>query len=432
MEVTTNLPLKDWYRQTADNDLQWWGLDYPPVTAFHSWICGKLSSLYEPESMELFTSRGYETPSHRQFMRMTVIASEVLVYFTGLLYYLTSVHKKRENVAFLFFFMLSQPALLIIDHGHFQYNSVALGFVLWALGFLSNGHDLLGSIAYTLALNYKQMSLYFAPAFFFYLLGKSYKGTSITQGTFKVIKIGLVVIATMAACWAPFFIENGTQGLLDVVTRIFPAHRGLYEDKVANFWCSVAPIIKFKELFPVSTLIVACAATTLIMMSPSCIYLLMNPTFDNLLITVTISSMSFFLFSFHVHEKSILFPILGVMLLIPRFPRFSIWMIMVSVFSMFPLIVLDQSVTAYYSLLAFYYILTKYTLNLRRSIYMQICYAIMALIHVCFKTIQPPAHLPFLLVILFTTFAFCNFVGGFLFLMYTQTMGSSPKKVKAN
>lgn len=110
MEITTNLPLSDWYRQTPDNDLQWWGLDYPPLTAFHSWICGKLldtnffqlilpsSATFEPESMALTTSRGYQTPSHRLFMRTTVIVSELLVYFSGLLYYLLSVHKKRENV----------------------------------------------------------------------------------------------------------------------------------------------------------------------------------------------------------------------------------------------------------------------------------------------------------------------------------------------
>lgn len=31
MEVTVNLPVGDWYRNTTDNDLQYWGLDYPPL-----------------------------------------------------------------------------------------------------------------------------------------------------------------------------------------------------------------------------------------------------------------------------------------------------------------------------------------------------------------------------------------------------------------
>lgn len=42
MEITTNVPLKHWYFNTTDNDLQYWGLDYPPLTAFHSWVCGHM------------------------------------------------------------------------------------------------------------------------------------------------------------------------------------------------------------------------------------------------------------------------------------------------------------------------------------------------------------------------------------------------------
>ena len=61
MEITTNLPISDWcvclrsvkplrpctlwfaaqglsascrYRNTTDNDLQYWGLDYPPLSAY--------------------------------------------------------------------------------------------------------------------------------------------------------------------------------------------------------------------------------------------------------------------------------------------------------------------------------------------------------------------------------------------------------------
>jgi len=36
MEVTTQLPVKEWYW----HDLEWWGLDYPPLTAYHSWLVG--------------------------------------------------------------------------------------------------------------------------------------------------------------------------------------------------------------------------------------------------------------------------------------------------------------------------------------------------------------------------------------------------------
>jgi len=38
MEITNHLPVSFWYFY----DLQYWGLDYPPLTAYHSWIAGKM------------------------------------------------------------------------------------------------------------------------------------------------------------------------------------------------------------------------------------------------------------------------------------------------------------------------------------------------------------------------------------------------------
>ena len=36
MELTIHLPIPKWYKY----DLQYWGLDYPPLTAYVSWLCG--------------------------------------------------------------------------------------------------------------------------------------------------------------------------------------------------------------------------------------------------------------------------------------------------------------------------------------------------------------------------------------------------------
>ncbi len=38
MEITNHIPILKWYKY----DLDWWGLDYPPLTAYHSWICGAM------------------------------------------------------------------------------------------------------------------------------------------------------------------------------------------------------------------------------------------------------------------------------------------------------------------------------------------------------------------------------------------------------
>ena len=52
---------------------------------------------------------------------------------------------------------------------------ISLGLALIAVLCLSKKFDHFGSVAFCLALNYKQMELYHALPFFCYLLGKSIK-----------------------------------------------------------------------------------------------------------------------------------------------------------------------------------------------------------------------------------------------------------------
>lgn len=61
MEITLNVPLKDWYTNNTANDLNYWGLDYPPLTAYQSYAHGLLLRLFHPQSVSLFTSRGHES-----------------------------------------------------------------------------------------------------------------------------------------------------------------------------------------------------------------------------------------------------------------------------------------------------------------------------------------------------------------------------------
>jgi len=54
MEVTIHLPISQWYFY----DLDWWGLDYPPLTAYHSWFFGKLYVISFPTSCLYLPSEG--------------------------------------------------------------------------------------------------------------------------------------------------------------------------------------------------------------------------------------------------------------------------------------------------------------------------------------------------------------------------------------
>lgn len=71
MEITVHLPRYDWfgasfmihyrYRNTKDNDLQYWGLDYPPLTAFHEYLMGSVVDHVFPSIIALHSSQGIET-----------------------------------------------------------------------------------------------------------------------------------------------------------------------------------------------------------------------------------------------------------------------------------------------------------------------------------------------------------------------------------
>lgn len=65
---------------------------------------------------------------------------------------------------------------------------------------------------------------------------------------FRLIKffgLAVVVIGTFAACWYPFIWS--IPEILQVLHRLFPFARGIFEDKVANIWCVLNVIFKLKS-----------------------------------------------------------------------------------------------------------------------------------------------------------------------------------------
>ena len=66
--------------------------------------------------------------------------------------------------------------------------------------------------------------------------------------------LALSVLGTFALMLAPF-LGDWRRDLLQVLHRMFPVARGLFEDKVANFWSASSVLIKWKDLFPKETLV---------------------------------------------------------------------------------------------------------------------------------------------------------------------------------
>ncbi|XP_016541102.1 probable dolichyl pyrophosphate Man9GlcNAc2 alpha-1,3-glucosyltransferase [Capsicum annuum] len=125
MEITLNLPVKEWYRNSTVNDLKYWGLDYPPLTAYQSYIHGLFLRYFDPQSVELYTSRGYESYIGKLLMRWTVLLSDVLIFFPAVIYfvivYYSGVHNgSKSGMLWHFAMILLNPCLILIDHGHFQ------------------------------------------------------------------------------------------------------------------------------------------------------------------------------------------------------------------------------------------------------------------------------------------------------------------------
>ncbi|XP_043555387.1 dolichyl pyrophosphate Man9GlcNAc2 alpha-1,3-glucosyltransferase [Chiloscyllium plagiosum] len=250
-EITYNLPIRQWYFNTSSNNLKYWGLDYPPLTAYHSLICAYVAKSINPEWIALHTSRGFESLGHKIFMRATVFVADLAVYIPAILCYIHHCEGPERKKISSMLCALLYPGLILIDHGHFQYNSVSLGLALWGLLGLLFDRVLFGSVAFCLALNYKQMELYHALPFFCYLLGNCLKKGLKGEGLIRLIKIAIVVLISFAFCWLPFL--TSLQQSLQVLQRLFPIDRGLFEDKVGNVWCSLSVFLKVKKVLAPAT-----------------------------------------------------------------------------------------------------------------------------------------------------------------------------------
>lgn len=432
MEITFHLPPSQWYINSSDNDLLYWGLDYPPLTAYHSWILGAISHWLNPEWVALGESRGHESYEHKLFMRHTVLFGDVLIFFPAILTFVCIVYRVLSpgDKLCTCFLLLISPGLILIDHGHFQYNSISLGLTLWGVIAAITRRNLICCVAFSLALNYKQMELYHAVPFFCFLLGRALQHN---KWLWKVLQYGIYVITTFIICWLPFIYSPPI--ILQVLHRLFPFARGIYEDKVANFWCSLSVLIKLKNIFSVPVLAQISLLTTFISLLPSAINLLRDPSPYRFLLSLVNCSFGFFLFSFQVHEKSILLVLIPVSLLSVIHPFICTWFALIATFSMYPLMVKDGLVIPTWILCGFFYYCSQLILpylhyrthNLPKNTRNLFYISISSLLSVCLLShiITPPSRWPDLFPVLISSLSCLHFLLFFLFFTYKQLTSQS-------
>ncbi|KAL6529913.1 hypothetical protein OROMI_028558 [Orobanche minor] len=257
------------------------------------------------------------------------------------------------------------------------------------------------------------MSAYYAPVFFGYLLGKCLRRQN---PIVEVLKLGFVVVVTFAVIWWPYLYS--VDASLEVLSRLAPFGRGIYEDYVANFWCTTSVLLKWKRLFTTQSLKLISLTATVSTFFPSMILLIWSPTKRGFLLGLLNCSLSFYLFSFQVHEKSILLPLLPASLLAFEEPFVFRWLIYHALLSIFPLVRRDKLVIPYGALYGLFILLycapggrkDAREIGCFPSIYKSFAFACSVSLHIIYLTITPPDKYPFIFEAVIMTFCFSQFV----------------------
>jgi alpha-1,3-glucosyltransferase len=229
MELTANLHVTQWYTNSENNPKDYWPLDYPPVSGYYSYFWGMVFKHILPESVMLKDSWGFESSLHKQYMRLSVIISDLVFYHIPVILLCYFLFRRRitEYYTALILFLLC-PLFILIDHGHFQYNCVMHGLFILSVYLLYNNQFTLTVFTFAFCINFKQMGLYYAIPFPVYVIKKLYHRHGLSfLFIFRILSCGIVTLLSMILIWLPW-ISNYN----DVVSRIFPIWRGIFEDKV--------------------------------------------------------------------------------------------------------------------------------------------------------------------------------------------------------
>ena len=464
MELTIYLPVSDWYTNSRYNRKDYWPLDYPPMSGYHSYILGKVLEKYYPESVIFKKSLGFESAKFKLIMRLFAIISDfiffhLVVNFFFYYIFIYSKYKKGKrpqiiNYYSIMFLILINPLMIIIDHGHFQFNNAMHGLFVISLFFLYSEKYIFAIIFFSFCVSFKQMGLYYSIPFPLYVIKKLFfenkKNINIIIPLIYVIIYIIITLMTNFMIYLPWL---KTQKIKDVFTRIFPVHRGIYEDKVATFWCVLNIFYKLNKHFSTNSLIKLSFAFTLMgcLIPMFAIYKIRKLNYTITTQCFFIVSFAFYLFAFHVHEKTIIVPFLAYLLNLPKMKNILPSFTLIAMFSLFPLLKRENQIIPYYFTCVVFFLICKQCLKLvnikikegkenneenNMFLLLEICISvIMIFYHFIDYNIPPPKQYPWLFPMINAAFCFCFFFGVFLYSNYNliKTVwikNSKPEKIK--
>ena len=405
--LTHNTEASTWYTDTTSV----WTLDYPPLFA---WFEAGVASVLAPISPCLVAHTDDATsalcldsdPGSKPAHRASVMVAD-LVLLAGAVYALvglwnpfpppgavlfspsstpslprkTALAEGRNDVitglsgtmgpmTASLVLILASPALLLLDHVHFQYNGMLTGVLLVAVGGItSRSGYALTAAAFATLLGLKHLYLVLAPVFTVFLFRAavvapvsgpvSVPGAYSLSGTRFAVLAGIVIVV-LGATFGPWLVW-GKMG--DVVARLFPFKRGLVHAYWApNMWAlyaagevalggsgspgltsGIVGNVSFGALPNITPVMTGVLSLCLVGISVAKVWL---TTPAGALITpprsqsarimrylqrpavvfihgLVESSLGVFLFGWHVHEKALIVPLLPLALLAPTSPRYA-------------------------------------------------------------------------------------------------------------
>ena len=341
MDITTSTHIKNWYYDTRSV----WTLDYPPLFAYLEYILGSLAYFIDNILHTNIISLVENNRSLLIYQRLSVIIlGDLMLYLS-----LKRLKKLTENRFFIFYNILIFGGLILIDNIHFQYNGFLYGLFILSISYMLDKSYIKSSFIFSILLNFKHIFLYFAPAYFCFLL-RNYILETKNNRLKRFMTISMSVVSTFLISFIPFiyYSDSNFSLLKQIFRRLFPIERGLVHSYWApNFWAiysfidkvlffiynkyldkqllsfnktalGLVSISEFNILPNIS--IMTCNVIVILLLTIFLVrYLFLQKISEtpqvDFLMCLYISSFVFFFFGYHVHEKAILgFGIITVLL----------------------------------------------------------------------------------------------------------------------
>jgi alpha-1,3-glucosyltransferase len=306
--LTVSLPFNQWYTESSHSP---WTLDYPVLFACFEYLLGNFAKLFNLNQMVDINNVNFLDQHSLLFMRCSVLLGDFLLCILMMFYsrVVSDPYKSQANKLFFIAICLSKP-ILIVDNIHFQYNLYLSVFLIASIISMENNRFILASILYCLLIFHKHIYLYYAPAYFAYLVN-----FHVRKNSRNFFALAFVVTSVFVVLLAPIVLSGQFFAFLN---RLFPVQRGLVHDYWAgNFYAiflSAQKVLRYlpsdyrAKLAGIESFCFKPGHTAMLTLSAYLVVILSLLKKQERRFSVWLIAGGFvpFLFGYHVHEKAIL------------------------------------------------------------------------------------------------------------------------------